>query len=434
VATGAFQPGLLRERPDGLPADGASKDLEQSGIERHGASGIAGCGIHARRTAVQRARILRAMLALPAPLPAAIESHGAGLTILIVRLGAMGDIVRTLPAVRLLRFGLPDARLHWVAWEPWTRLLKGHADLDGVIGLPRSELRALARSPLGWPSLAGTTGRIASRLRALQAGLVLDFHGDLRSGILGRLSGAPVRIGYDGHQQKEGNRLFTTHRVTSGDRRTPRLERNLDLVRALGLPVRPVPDAGLELGLADRLIADDIVAALVPPGGGYAVLGPGASRRQAYKKPPAALFAAAATALARLDIVPIVASGPGEDEDATRVVEASGGAARRAPPTSLPVLAALLHNARLFVGGDSGPLHLACGVGCPVVGLYGPTDPLVNTPWNVPFAALAPPGRVYTGVKSKDRAGGGFEGLTSARVTESVVALAWRRRNDSRSR
>ena len=59
------------------------------------------------------------MLDLPPRIRAQIEDHGLGLTILVIRLGAMGDIVRTLPAVRLVRFSLPDARIHWVAWEPW---------------------------------------------------------------------------------------------------------------------------------------------------------------------------------------------------------------------------------------------------------------------------------------------------------------------------
>ena len=368
------------------------------------------------------------MLPLPAPLVEAIGAHGAGLRILVIRLGAMGDIVRTLPAVRLLRFGLPEARIHWIAWEPWTTLLVEHPDLDGVVPLPRSELRALARSPLSWPALASSAGKLASQVRSLQATLVLDFHGDLRSGVIGRLSGAPIRLGYDGHQQKEGNRRFTTHRVPAGDRRRPRVERNLDLVRALGLPVRPIPDAGLRIPRPDTKLADAIAASLGADGGDYAILGPGASRRQAYKKPPASLFAAAAAALATFGVTPIVAAGPGEDEDAERVIEASGGAARRAPSTSLTTLAALLRGARLFVGGDTGPLHLACGVGCPVVGLYGPTDPIVNSPWNVPFAALSPAGRAYTGIKARDRAAGGFAGLEPGDVAKAVSELLTRPR------
>jgi ADP-heptose:LPS heptosyltransferase len=367
------------------------------------------------------------MLDLPPRLLAQIGNHGEGLTILVIRLGAMGDIVRTLPAVRLLRFSLPDARVHWLAWEPWSNLLRDHPELDRVVALPRAALRAQVRTPVRWGGLAGTTRRLAGEIRGLGATLVLDFHGDLRSGLLGRLSGARVRLGYEGHQQKEGNRLLTTHRVPSGDRRTPRLERNLDLVRALGLPVRPVPDAGLPLDMGENSPAAAIVASLQV--GPYAILSPGASVRQAYKKPPAELFAAAARRLDREDVMPIVVHGPGEAEDATAVVAASHGTARLAPPTDLMTLAALIAGARVFVGGDSGPLHLACGVGCPVVGLYGPTDPLVNTPWGVPFEAVAPPDRRYTGIKAIDRKAGGFDGLAPAHVERAVASLLTRPRS-----
>lgn len=360
------------------------------------------------------------MVALPARLRDAIEARGSGLTILVLRLGALGDVVRTLPAVRLIRSGMRDARIEWIAWEPWTQLLDDHPDLNGVVGLPRSEWRKLARSPLGWPSLASGMLGIASRVRDLHAGLVLDFHGDLRTGILGRLSGAPVRLGYEGHQQKEGNRIFTTHRVAAGARRTPRLERNLELVRALGLAAHPVPDAGIAIGATDLQTAQAIPRSLGIGDAPYAVLNPGASRRQAYKKPPAPLFAAAARALRDHGVASIVVCGPGEDDDADRVVAASGGLARRAPATTLKSLAALLRGARLFVGGDSGPLHLACGMGCPVVGLYGPTDPIVNTPWNVPFVTVAPPRIVYTGFKAKDRAAGGFGELLPDSVSDAI--------------
>jgi lipopolysaccharide heptosyltransferase I len=368
------------------------------------------------------------MLALPAPLREAIDARGTGLTILVLRLGAMGDIVRTLPAVRLVRAGLPNARIHWVAWEPWTQLLKDHPDLDTIVGVPRSELRVLARSPLAWPSLARATRRLASQLRALGAGLVLDFHGDLRTGLLGRWTGAPVRLGYDGHQQKEGNRLFTTHRVPAGDRRTPRLERNLLLVSALGIRAHPVPGAGITIGAMASSAANTIVRSIVGSGE-YAVLNPGASRRQAYKKPPAALFGAAARALSGRRVPSIVVCGPGEEADADRVIAAADGGAHRAPATSLETLAALLRGARVFVGGDSGPLHLACGVGCPVVGLYGPTDPVVNGPWNVPCVALAAPGSAHTGIKRIDRVAEGFDGLTPEAVVDAIGRILTRPRD-----
>jgi ADP-heptose:LPS heptosyltransferase len=354
------------------------------------------------------------MIDLPAPLRATIAAGGDGLSILVLRLGAMGDVVRTLPAVRLVRRGLPRAKILWVGWEPWMVLLRGHADLSGTIAISRAALRNRTR-------VFGELSSLRDRAREARPGLVLDFHGDFRTGLIGLVSGARVRLGYSGHQQKGGNRLFTTHRVPAGPRRRSRIERNLDLVRALGLPDGPLPDAGLPIGDADRKAAEDIARALSPQGA-YAVLNPGASRTQQYKRPPAALFGAAARALVQAGVTPIVSSGPGEDADADRALRASEGLAKLAPATSLLELAALIAGARVFVGGDSGPLHIACGVGCPVVGLYGPTDPMVNTPWNVPFTALTRPGSTHTGIKSIDRKREGFDGLTVDEVAEAVRA------------
>jgi ADP-heptose:LPS heptosyltransferase len=259
------------------------------------------------------------------------------------------------------------------------------------------------------------------RLRDLRPDLALDFHGNLRSGWVGHLSGAPVRLGYSGHQAKEGNRWLTTHRVASGSRRTPRIERNLELVRALGLPDAPLPVGELPLARAGRGEAERVLAEVCGPSRSFAVLNPGASAAQAYKRPPAALLAAAARTLAAREITPLVVWGPGEEEDARRVVDRAG--AVLAPSTDLPTLAALIERARLFVGGDSGPMHLACALGRPVLALFGPTDPEVNGPWGVPGRALFPAGRVYTGIKRIDREKGGFAGLSEEEVVRATEGL-----------
>lgn len=363
------------------------------------------------------------MRPLPHSLIEALAAGGEGMTLLVVRLGALGDVVRTLPAVRLVRRGLPGARLVWVVEERSSPAIDGHRDLDGVVVVPRREWERLGRSPAGWPGLGRSLVRLGRALRRLEADLVLDFHGNLRSGLVGRMTGAPVRIGYAGRQQREGNRLLTTHRVDGGPPRTPRTERNLGLVRALGLPDAPLPAADTPLVARGRAEAARVLAGTGLAERAWAILSPGASARQAYKRPPPALLAAAAAELACAGVASLVVWGPGEREDARRVVEASEGVALEAPPTSLAELAGLAERARLFVGGDSGPLHLACAAGCPVVGLYGPTDPEVNRPWGVPCRALAPAGRVYTGIKRVDRASGGFEGLEAVEVARATREL-----------
>lgn len=359
---------------------------------------------------------------LPSQLVHALERSGRDLRILVVRLGAMGDIFRTLPAVRVLRRSLPLAQIRWLLESQWSVLLEGHPDLSGVISLPRRHWSECARSPQRWAELIGSVAEFRHRLRETRSDLSLDFHGNLRSALAITLAGVPVRLGYDGHQQKEGNRLFSTHRVAPGERRTPRLTRNLGLVRALGLDVTDPPACELPLVARGAATARGLVRSMSLTPGIFAVISPGASATQRYKTPPPELLAAACESLAGRRIRAVVVYGPGELPWARGVVDRAKGQATLAPPTDLPTLAALTADARLFIGGDSGPLHLACAVGCPVVGVYGPTDPRVNQPWGVPFRTVYPPGRTYSGIKREDRAHG-FEGLEVAGLLQAVNDL-----------
>lgn len=363
------------------------------------------------------------MIALPDQLVQSLGNQGRNLTVLVIRLGAMGDILRTLPPVRLLRSALPLARLFWITDQQWGVLLDGHPDLDGVVAVPRKNWDELSRTPADWGRLVGSVREFKQELRDKKAGLAIDFHGKLRSGLMAWWSGADVRLGYSGHQQAEGNRLFTTHHVPSGDRRTPRMDRNLSLIRALGIPDSPLPGGDLPLVEAGRQAAAEAVSTLGDSRAGLAVLSPGASEAQAYKRPPAPLLAAACRELDRRGVTPFVVWGPGEEEDARAVVGLAPEAAVLAPPTRLAALAALLARARVFVGGDTGPLHMACAVGCPVIGIYGPTDPRVNQPWGVRFRTVFPPGRSYTGIKRIDKEAGGFKGIEVAQVDLAVAEI-----------
>jgi len=335
----------------------------------------------------------------------------------------MGDILRTLPAVRLLRRGLESARIYWVVDDRWRMVLEGHPDLSGLIGFPRREWQQRSGPVFGWPARAASFRRFRAALRAVDPDLVLDFHGNLRSGVTGWLSGAPVRLGYDGHQQKESNRRFNTHRVDSGPRRTPRLERNLALVRTLGIPDHPLPTGDLPLAAVGREEARRVRAQALGGDQAFAVVSPGASESQSYKKLPIPIAVAACRQLTARGVSPLVVWGPGEEPDAAAVAGSTESGATLAPATTLATLAGLLEEARLFVGGDSGPLHMACATGCPVVGIYGPTDPQVNQPWAVPCRTVFPEGRVYTGIKRRDREAGSFVGIGADQVEAAVREL-----------
>ena len=327
--------------------------------------------------------------------------------ILIVRLGAIGDVVRTLPVLAPLRRIFPDASISWIAEEGPASLLSGHALLDEVIVLPRQILsREITEPSTFFPALFDVCD-IASGLRSRRFDIALDFHGTLKSGVVSKASGAPVRWGYDPPGSKEGNRFFNNRHVALLNPRVNRIERNLVLVRALAeseqSTVGPIPTAGPEaVGLpitpANRLEVDQWLSTLgIPDDCRRIVVYPGTSARQAYKRYPTADLARVTGQLTRTrSIAVIVAGGPGE-EDLVHEVQSGGSPERtfRAPALSLLELAELIRRSDLFIGPDTGPMHMAWAVGTRVLALFGATDPVLNAPWGEDHAVLynGAPGR-----------------------------------------
>lgn len=299
--------------------------------------------------------------------------------ILVLRLGAMGDVVRTLPAASLLRDAYPGAHIAWLVEPASASLLAAQPWLDEVIVFPRPTVSAFLRRGHLARSLQEMWGFLR-RLRAQSFDLVVDFHSILKSGLFSLASGARRRVAYARPFGREGAWLCATALARLEPPRMSRFDRNLGLVRFLGLEARPharplavdarAVEAGFEaLGLS------------VPP----VVIHPGTSDATPHKRYAAERFAAVARALAEDPGVPsLVTAGPAasDRQAAQEVVAASQGSARLAPPTpGLAELAALFARCRLFVGNDSGPLHVASLVGTPVVQILGPTDPVENAPF-----------------------------------------------------
>lgn len=286
--------------------------------------------------------------------------------ILVVRLGSLGDIVHTLPAVAALRRAHPGARLEWIVEAKWAPLLLGNPDVDEVIRFDRAGLA-------GWR-------RAAARLRAGRYSLAVDFQGLYKSALLARLSGARERIGFArGHAREAGAAMFYTHRVAPQAARHV-VERNLALAAAAGaapgevnFPLRVAPEAEswLEAQLAANRIRDYFV--LSPGGGWRSKLWPaeryGHLHRRLASDPRGGGWRG------------VVNFGPGERALAEAARLVAGEPQPLVVPLELPQLVALLARARLVVSADTGPLHLAAALGTPVVGLYGPTSPERNGPW-----------------------------------------------------
>jgi ADP-heptose:LPS heptosyltransferase len=296
----------------------------------------------------------------------------------VVRLGALGDVVRTLPAFRALRAGYPGAHITWLVERKAAGALAAQPGLDEVLRFPREELSARLRA-FDLPGLWRVGRDFQTALRARRFDLVLDFHGILKSGVLSWLSGAPKRVGYAPPHGRELAWLFANLRARLDPMRLSRFERNAALLEFLALPPAC---GGAPLHLDPEAVKriESCLGDAEPP----IVIHPGTSPGTPHKRYGAERYAAVARSLREQGgHVCLVAAGPGEAEAAMArsVVEASGGAALPAPPTpGVTDLAALFSRARLFVGGDSGPLHLASLVGTPVVQIVGPTDPVENEP------------------------------------------------------
>jgi len=297
----------------------------------------------------------------------------------VIRLGAVGDVVRTLPAVSSLRAAYPGSHIAWLVEPASVSIVEGQPWVDEVLLFPRG---MLAENLRRWHlvSAAQIARRFLAELRRRRFDLVLDFHSILKSGILARLSGAPRRVSYARPFAREGAFLFATDRVRIRPTKISRFERNEALVRFLALNVdsdqRPLHLDAETLERAEKALG---------PGPAPVAIHPGTSDATPYKRYTVAGYAAVARGLAdRHGITSVVSHGPARDDRAfaAAIVEASGGTARIAPETpSLADLAALFSHSRLYIGGDTGPVHLASLVGTPVVEILGPTDPVENAPF-----------------------------------------------------
>jgi lipopolysaccharide heptosyltransferase I len=275
--------------------------------------------------------------------------------ILIVRLSAVGDCVQTMPLASAVRRHWPEARITWVVERGAAPLIEAHAAVDRVVVLPRG----FAKSP-------ALLFQLRKHLLPSAFDISLDPQGLTKSGLVAWLSGARRRIGFARPAAREISPWLQTELVTSSA--THRVDRYLELLHPLGVEQSPV-QFGLTVPSAEQAkVADFINRAELH--GGFAALNPGAGWDS--KRWPIERYSEVARHLASGGVKSVVTWG-GQEERAWAefIVSQSRGTATLAPATSLLELAALLQRARLFVGSDTGPLHLAAALGTPCVALFG---------------------------------------------------------------
>ena len=344
-----------------------------------------------------------------------------------MRLRLVGDVVFTTPAVHALRRHFPDARIDYLVEPAAAAIVRHSPDIDTVIEVARP--RGLAR--------LSCDIALARRLRRERYDLALDFHGGPRSAWLVRASGATTRIGYG----IPGRRFAYTTRVPWHPSLVPPRHSVLnqwDLLTPLGLAA-PTP-AGDPVRMAagddarrqaDRRLAGAGVAADAP----LVVIHVSASNP--FRRWPRDSFARVAADLALADPRRriMITAGPSEADaadaiaaDAARAAGAAAAAIVRCGEPPLDELQVIMSRAALFIGGDSGPLHIAATTGVPVVALFGPTLPARSMPWRDPAAraeALEPGPLECRPCHQRTCAPGDFRCLTVT-TPDQVLAAAGR--------
>jgi heptosyltransferase I len=280
--------------------------------------------------------------------------------ILITRLSAIGDCILTMPLVCALRTRFPQAFIAWAVHGASAPLIEKHSCVDLSIRIAREELR----SPVGW-------WRLRRRLKEHRFDIALDPQGLTKSALVAWLSGAKRRIGFARPVGREISPWLQTELVRS--RQTHVVDRYLELLSPLGANSSKAVFRFPTDAAAGAHLAPFIHQPLLQ--GGFAVVNPGAGWDS--KLWPIERYATVARHLADCHGIPtvVVWAGDRERDWAEQIVAQSGGRAGLAPKTSLLELGELVGHARLFVGSDTGPLHMAAAVGVPCVGIYGPTKP-----------------------------------------------------------
>jgi len=301
--------------------------------------------------------------------------------VLVVRLSAMGDVIHGLPAIAALRRERPNLKIGWLVEERWAELLCAHA-------MERMQQRSELKPLVDWVHVANfkdwrkgllseTTWRYMRNcmreVRAMNYHIALDLQGAIRSAMAARLSGAKTRVGSAKPREGPARSFYTRPVATQG---THVVEHALSLASAVAgedLPYEPpvFPQDPATEAWADRFHASLgwKPLAIVNPGAGWGA-----------KCWSVESYGAVAKALAERGMGVAVNHGPKEQALARTVSDSSGGAAH---PVNCSVgeLIALTRRAGLFVGGDTGPMHLAAALGVPVVALFGPTRPDRNGPY-----------------------------------------------------
>lgn len=305
---------------------------------------------------------------------------------LIVRLSSIGDIVHALPAAAALAETFPRAQIDWVVERRHALLLEGNPHLHRIVVLDTLGWRGHLNSSTTWSEIQNGL----SELRQTSYEAALDFQGLWKSAVVARLSRARERIGFaEAWLREPSAAVLYTQRVSPREH-IHVVEENLALVEWVGAHTRcwqfPLPWSD-----EDDAYVDTQLAAL--GAGNFIIVNPGGGWRSKCWSPQNYSALIRCWEDARKERI-VLTGSPAEEPLIREIMDNAGSQHARYLPTTLVQFIALARRARLFIGGDTGPLHLAAAVGTPIVGIYGPTDPVRNGPFAADDIALSNQGLI----------------------------------------
>ena len=302
--------------------------------------------------------------------------------ILIIRLSSLGDILHTLPAFAALRKAQPDAQIDWLVAEKCKFLLSA---VGGIHSIHVLETSALLRFPMrrqAWNKL----WRLIRDLRSQDYDFSLDFQGLVKTSLLGFLSGAQTRLGFSRHLVREfPAHWFYNRTLAKPPEQVHVLKLNSMLAELIGaVPANTCFDFNVpqdDMRHVDSLLMKERITnfVVINPGGGWSTKRWNLQRYGELAK----------RINLELGLPVVVTTGPGEESYFQTIAAHCGGCEPSHFPISFLQLIPLMKKARVVIGGDTGPLHLACAVGTSVVGIFGPTSPVRNGPWGLGGEGLA---------------------------------------------
>jgi lipopolysaccharide heptosyltransferase II len=322
--------------------------------------------------------------------------------ILLIKLSAVGDVIHTIPVLNRLRRRYPNSRIDWLVTPAIAELLRSHSAITNVLHFPRDQWS----NP--W-SVGSSLARLVAQLRRNHYDLVIDMHGQLRTAVLTRASGARVRIGFDRPRARvwlasgrslpaearkhawkgarEGSWLAYTHRIPIPTLDVHAVDRYLSVGRMLRFE-EGAPDFSFPIpGVAAERIAERVrTHARDAARAGLLLVAPGTVWETKHWRSQG--FAEVARHFMKKNFAVVLIGSKKERPVCDSVAIQAPGCLNLAGETSLPELAALVQRASLCLTNDSGPMHLAVALNRPVVSIFGPTDEIWIGPYGRPNAVV----------------------------------------------